>query len=236
LSGVFDGPEVFVAVRVVVMEVEGGDAGAEEFDGFIDGVRAGEVGVAEVEGDADVGEVADAEDLEQVFGGGDFVLKVFEEDLDAEGVGVGFEVLDGGEGVFEGAGVPELVFEAEVEGEGGEGDLLGGLEGALDLVHGIDAAGLLGVDEVEGGGDVFGPVGVGVERLVEGGLDASVAEPEGEVADDGAVGVVKVVAGGEDLDDGRAVGGDTAEHGVKEAGVEALLEEDVGREAWLHLY
>ncbi len=103
----------------------------------VDGVGGGEVGVAEVEGDAYVGEVAGGEDFEEVFGGGDFVLEIFEEDLYAEGMGEGFEVLDGGEGVFEGAEVPGIVLEAEVEGEGGEGDLLGGLEGALDLVHGV---------------------------------------------------------------------------------------------------
>ena len=65
-----------------------------------------QVRVAYVEGDADVVEVADVEDFEQVLGGGDFVLQVFEQDFDAERVGEGLEVLDGGEGVFEGAGVP----------------------------------------------------------------------------------------------------------------------------------
>ncbi len=54
-----------------------------------------------------------------------------------------------------------VVLEAEVEDDGGDGDLLGGLEGALDLVHGGDAVGLFGVDEVEVGGDVAGPLGVG---------------------------------------------------------------------------
>ena len=73
--------------------------------------------MAYVEADADVVEVADAEDFEEVLRCGDFVLKVFEEDSDAEGVGKGFEVLDGGEGVFEGAGVPGVVLLAEVKDE-----------------------------------------------------------------------------------------------------------------------
>ncbi len=95
---------------MVVVEVELGDAGLEELEGGVDAdvgfFGVGEVGVAEVEADADVVEVADAEDLEEVLGGGDFVLEVFEEEADAEGVGEGFEVLDGGEGVLEGAEVP----------------------------------------------------------------------------------------------------------------------------------
>ena len=107
-----------------------------------------EVGVAYVEADAYAVEVAYAEDLQNVLGGGDFVLEIFEKEADAEGVGEGLEVLDGGEGVFEGAEVPVVVLVAEVEGAGGDGDLLGGLEGALDLVHGGDAAGLFGVDQI----------------------------------------------------------------------------------------
>ena len=100
--------------------------------------------------------------------------------------------------------VPDVVFVAEVQGTGGDGDLLGGLEGALDLVHGGDAMGLFGVDEAEVGGDVAGPLGVGavaeVDGLVERGAGVGGTEPVGDVADGGAVGVVEVVAGGEELD------------------------------------
>ena len=106
---------MFVFGAVVVVEVEGGDAGFQEFEGFVGGVGGGEVGVAEVEGDADVGEVAGGEDFEEMFGGGDFVSN-FREGLYAEWVGEGLEVFDGGEGVFEGAEVPGIVLEAEVEG------------------------------------------------------------------------------------------------------------------------
>jgi len=231
--GAVAGPEVLVTLALIVVEVELSDAGAEEFEGgFYAGF--GEVGVAEVEGDAHGGEATDAEDLEEVFGGGDFVLDVFEEYLDAEGMCEGLEVLDGGEGVFEGPEVPGLVFGAEVKSDGGEGELLGGLEGALDLVLSGDAAGFFGVDEVEVGGDVAGPLGVGavgdVDGLVEGGGDVVIAEPVGEVADGGAVGVVEVVAGGEDFDDGGAGGLED----VEQAGVQALREEDVCGDSGLH--
>jgi hypothetical protein len=122
------GPEVIVVLTVVVVEVEFGDAGPEECDGFVDAevvFRMREVGVAYVEADADAVEVADAKDFEDVFGGGDFVLEVFDEDADAEGVGEGLEVLDGGEGVFEGAGVPGVALVAEVEDAGVDGNLFG---------------------------------------------------------------------------------------------------------------
>jgi hypothetical protein len=231
------GPEVIVFGAVVVVEMELGDARLEEFEGFVDAdvlVWLGEVGVADVEADADAVEVADVENFENVFGGRDFVLEVLDEDAGAEGVGEGLEVFDGGEGVFEGAGVPTVVFLAEVEDAGGDGDLLGGLEGALDLVHGGDAVGFFVVDEVDVRGDVAGPGAASaigeINGLVECGGYSGVAEPGGDVTDGGAVAVVEVVAGGEELD-GLGTG---FVEGVEQAGVKALLEEDVGGEGGLH--
>jgi hypothetical protein len=139
---------------VVVVQVDLGDAVAEEFDGGGDAGVVGDVGisigfggqlaeveVAEVEADADLIEVAGLEDVEEVLGGGDFVLQVFQQEADAERRGEGLEVLDGGEGIVDGGLVPGGVLEAEVEDDVGEGDLFGALDGALDLVHGGDAGG-----------------------------------------------------------------------------------------------
>jgi lysophospholipase L1-like esterase len=146
----------------------------------------------------------------------------------------GLEVLDGSEGVLEGAEVPGIVFVAEMEGAGGDGDLLGGLEGALDLIHGGDAAGFFGIDQIEVWGDVAGPLGIGsiaeVERLVERGSYAAGVEPGRDIADGSAVGVVEVVAGGEELDHLSA----GFVQSVEQAGVQALRKEDVGRESGLH--
>jgi hypothetical protein len=226
---------VLILLTVVVVEVEDGDAGLEELEGGVDAAiffGIGEMSVAEVEGDADVAEVADVEDLEEVFGSGDFVLEVFEDDLHAEGMGEGFDVLYGSKGVLKSAEVPGVVLDAEVEGECGEGDLLGSVEGALDLVHGGDTVGFFGVYEIDVGRDVTGPLTgaavAEVKGLVKGGDSVGVAEPGGDVADGGAVGVIEVVAGGEDLDDGAAVRRETAVHGVEQARVQTLLQEDVG--------
>ena len=65
---------------------------------------------------------------------------------------------------------------------------------------------------------------------MERGCDAGVAEPCSDVADGGAVAVVEVVAGGDDFD-GL---GSAPVQGIEQAGVEALLEEDVGGETGLH--
>jgi hypothetical protein len=71
---------------------------------------------------------------------------------------------------------------------------------------------------------------VGEERLVERGGDVVGAEPGGDVAEDGAVGVVEVVARGEELDGFGAA----LMESIEQAGMQALLKEDVGREAGLH--
>jgi hypothetical protein len=121
-----------------------------------------------------------------------------------------------------------------VDGTGGDGDLLGGFESALDLVHGGDAAGFFGVDQIEVWCDMAGPLGVGavaeVERLVECGSYTRRVEPGGDVADGSAVGVIEVMAGGEELDDLSA----GSVESIEQAGVQALREEDVGRESGLH--
>ena len=116
---------------------------------------------------------------------------------------------------------------AEVEDGRAEGDLFGGLDGSLGLVHGFDAVGFVGADEIEVGAGVAAPVRIGEEGLVEAGEDARVAEPEGEFADGGAIGVVEVVAGGEDFDCWCAEGGASAGKHIEEAGVEAVREEDL---------
>lgn len=229
-------PEMLVGPAVVVVKVKFGDAGLEELEGRVDAgarvVEVGEMGVADVEADANGIEVSNAEDFEEVLGCGDLVLEVLEEDLDTERIGEGFEVLDSGEGVIERARAGFIVLDAEVKDDRSEGDLFGGLDGALDLVHAEDAAGLFRVDKIEGGSDVAAPLGVGVERLMKGGEDSGVAKPGGDVAECGAVGVVEVMARGEDLNDGGA----GSMHGVEEAGVEALLEEDVGGDSGLHCF
>ena len=128
VDGAGTGPEVVVFGAMVVVKVELGDTWLEKLEGVVDAdvfFWRGEVGVADVEAEADVVKVADTDDLEEVLGRGDLVLKIFEEDADAERMREGFEVLDSGEGVFECADVPRIVLVAEVEDDGLDGELLG---------------------------------------------------------------------------------------------------------------
>ena len=94
--------------------------------------------------------------------------------------------------------------------------------------------GLFRVDEIDVRSDVAGPLSASAVGEVDGLMKcrgyASVAEPGGDIADGGAVAVVEVVTGGEDLYRLRA----GFVEGVEQAGVQALLEEDVGGDGRLH--
>ena len=166
VDGAVAGPEVLVFEAVVVVDMDGGDAGVEGGDGLCDAY--GNVRMAEVHTDADGIQVADAEDFDQVLGGGGFAGKVFDEQTHAEGTGEGAEVFECGEGVLDGARGPAIVPLAEVEDEVAKGDLLGGFEGALDFVHGVDAAGFLRVQHVDRGSAGAAHFAVGEERGVHG--------------------------------------------------------------------
>ena len=192
------------------------------------------MGVTNVEADADAVEVADAENFENVLGGGDVVLQIFDEQANAERVGEGLEVFDSGEGILEGAGVPGFALGAEVESARGDGNLFGGLEGPFDLIHGGDAMGFFGVYEIDVRGDVAGPLAASpiaeVDGLMKCGGNAGGTEPSSNVTNGCAVAVVEVVAGREEFD-GLSAG---FVEGVEQAGVQALLEEDVGGKGGLH--
>jgi hypothetical protein len=118
----------------------------------------------------------------------------------------------------------------EMKHDSGEGNLLGRFKSALDLVHGVDAAGLFDVDEVERRSDMTAPLGIGVERLVQCGSNIVRTEPLRNLTNHGAVGVVEVVPRGKHFD---ALG--TAAHKrVEQAGVQALLKEDLRGDSGLH--
>jgi hypothetical protein len=65
---------------------------------------------------------------------------------------------------------------------------------------------------------------------VQCGGDAGVAEPGGDLAELGAVGVVEVMTRGEEFDGARA----RVFESVEQAGVQAMGEEDVRGDSWLH--
>ena len=116
--------------------------------------------------------------------------------------------------------------------EKAKGNLLGDFKGALDFVHGIDAAGTIGRGDVDRRRTGAPPVVVGIQRgvhRVQG--NAGGAEPVGNFTDMLlAVGVVEVLAGGEDFD-GL---GSRLDQFVEQARMEAFFDIDVRRDSLLH--
>ena len=111
------------------------------------------------------------------------------------------------------------------------GNLLGGFEGALDLVHGVDAARFFRMKQVDGGRAGAAHLAIGKHGRVHGErLERIGAEPLGQLAHVLAAGVVEVLARGEDLHTLRA----GAAGKLQQAGMQALVEEQVGGENAQH--
>ena len=104
-------------------------------------------------------------------------------------------------------------------------------EGALDLVHGVDAAGLLGVQHIHRGRAGAAHLAVGKERGVHGeGLERVGAEPLGQLGHVLAAGVVEVLARGKDLHRLRA----GAVRELKQARVQTVIQKQMSRKNAQH--
>ena len=127
--------------------------------------------------------------------------QVFDENADAERLCESAEVLEGGGCVFEGTHGEVVEVFAEVNDELLNRNVFGGFERTFDLVHGIDATGFFGMDEVDCGCSGATHFAIGQERGVHRQwLERIGGEPGGEFGDVFAAGVVEVLPGGEDFD------------------------------------
>jgi hypothetical protein len=234
VDGAVAGPEMLVANAVVVVDVELGDALAEDADGFDDAGR--DVGVAEVKANVDLVKVGHIQDVHEVLGGGGIAGEILDEDAHAEGLGEDAEVLERGGCVFERAHGEAVEIFAEVDDEFFDGDVFGGFEGALDLVHGIDAARFFRMDEVDGRCPGAAHFAVGPERRVHRpGLERIGGEPGSEFGDVLAAGVVEVLPCCEKFYALSAGAGG----GFEDSGVQPLFQKEVGgqdgQHAWMVL-
>ena len=103
--------------------------------------------------------------------------------------------------VLDGALRPCVVAVAEVNDHVAQRDVLGSLEGALHLVHGVDAAGFLRVEHVHCGRSGSAHLPVGIERSVHGKrLECIRSEPGSQLGDVLAAGVIKMLTRGKNFD------------------------------------
>jgi hypothetical protein len=111
-----------------------------------------------------------------------------------------------------------------MENEVMEGDVLGGFKGALDLVHGVDAAGFVRVQQVNCRCAGTAHLVIGKERRMHRpGFKRIGAEPSGKLCDVLAAGVVKVLASGKNLN--RLRSGPAGK--LQQPRVKALVQEQV---------
>ncbi len=118
-----------------------------------------------------------------------------------------------------------------MEDEKTKGYLLGDLECALDFVHSVDAAALLGMNDVNGRSSAAAHLEIGEYGRVHGeGLDGIRTEPIRQLSDMGPTTVVEVLPGREQL---HALGFGAGK-GIEDSGMQALLQKDVRRDDVQH--
>ena len=115
IDGSIAGPQVLVLDGMVVVNVNGGNAGAEGRDGFRD--ADSHVRVTEIEADADIVKVAHFKNGGQMLGSGDLAEQIFDQEADAERAGKGAQVLERGGRKLDGARRPGIVALAEMDDE-----------------------------------------------------------------------------------------------------------------------
>src|SRR5580704_1148522 len=156
------GPEVGIAVAIVVVQMRGTDASLQFGQNRC--YALGEVRVSDIETDSNIGEVSGVEDLEDVCRTCDIVLQVFDQQLYSERAGKGAQMLERSHRELKGPRAPGVLALAEVDNEEPKGNLLGDFEGARDFVHAIDASGLLRIDDVDAGSTAAAHFVIGIER------------------------------------------------------------------------
>ena len=169
--------------------------------------------------------------VDQMLRRGGLAQEIFDQQAHAERARKGAQVLERGDGKLDGALRPRIVALAEMHHEIAQRNVLGRLERALDLVHGVDAAGFFRVQHIQAGRAGAAHLAVGIKRGVHGkGLKRVGAEPLGQLHHLLAAGVVEVLARGEDLHRLRA----GALRELKQPRVQTVIQEQVSRQNAQH--
>ena len=123
-------------------------------------------------------------------------------------------------------------FFAQMDDQVLEANVLGGFEGALDFVHGVDAAGFFRMEDVDAGRAGAAHFPVRIKRGVHGeGLERIGLEPFAQFQHVLAAGVVEVLAGSENLYRLRA--GTLGK--LQQPRMQAMVEKKVGGENSQHI-
>ena len=229
VDGAIARPQVLVFRSVIVVYVHRHDPVAEHRDRLAD--THGNVRMPQVEADADAVQVSKIEDRDQVLRRGRLAQQVFHQHAHAQRPCKCAQVLEGRLRELHGALRPAIVTLAQVYNHMPEWNVFGRLQRALDLVHGIDAPRLLGVNHVDCRSPgpphlVIGPQ----RRMQRKRLQRIGTEPVAKLAHMFAAGVVEVLPRGEDLH--RLHAGSSCK--FQESRMQPLIEKEVGREHSQH--
>src|ERR1017187_8765967 len=194
---------MLVLEPVIVMDVYRGDAVAKCGDGI--GNPNGHVRMAQIQANSNLVKVAGLEDDHKVLGCRCLTQQVLHQQTHAQGSGKRAQMLERNGRIIHGSWGPSVGSLAEVHNQVAKGDMLGGLDGPLDLVHSVDAAGFLRMQQVDPRSAGAAHIAVRVKRRVHRpNLELVGTKPAGQLCDMIAAGVIEVLAGGKYFDSLRS--------------------------------
>ena len=156
--------------------------------------------VAQVEADAHI-EMAHLEHGQQMLGSCCFAQQILYQQPHAERTREGSEMLQGCHSILDAARRPAIGALAEVDDEVLERDALRSFEGALDLIHRVDAPRLFGMEHIDRGRTGAAHLAVREHgRMHRERFERIRTEPGCQLADVLTAGVVEVLSSGEDFD------------------------------------
>ena len=188
--------------------------------------------MAKIQANAHIGQVPHLENQHQMLGRRGLAQQVFHQQAYAERPRKGAQVFQSGERILNGARRPLIVALAKVHHKIAQRDVLRRFKRTLDLVHGVDAPRLIGVQHIHCGCARAAHLAVGIKRCMHRkGLERVGAEPLGQLGHVLAAGVVEMLARGKNLHRLRA----GALRELKQARMQTVIQKQMSRQNAQHL-
>jgi pseudomonalisin len=224
VDGAIARPKMLVSHRVIVVHMHRSNAIAQRADGVLHAYR--HVRMAYIQASPNAGEMALGIDLHQVLGRGRLADQVFRQQANSKRLRKSIQMLKRGQSMLQAARRPGVGSLAQVHHQIFKVKMLGCFKRALDLVHGIDAARLFRMQQVDRWCSRAAHLAVRIERRVHRpALQRIGGKPAGQLLHMLAAGVVEVLACGKDLH--RL--GSAARGQFQQPGMQPLLQEQVRR-------
>src|SRR6185312_14108359 len=228
VDGSFTGPQMRIAVPVVVMDVRRADVRFQHAKRLVNG--AGHVRVSGIKAHAEIRIMQRFQQLLQLLWSGKVVGSIFHQQADAKLPAESAEVLNAAHGPVEFTRIVVFISLSDVLHEKPKRHLFGNFHSAFDLIHGVDSARFVRIDNIQRRAAGFEVVAHVDWRMHGVQFHSFTFEPRRKFLDVFFVGVIEVAAGSKQLHSLDAA----TFHRVEQAGMQPLFDVNVARHCAQH--